>query len=72
LSVSDEFELCNYKQEVLKKLTKKKIQIMDPKFEIIAENQLGETKIKRLQALKQLNDWLDKHPFIVNITRGEK
>lgn len=45
---------------------------MDQKFLKIAENELGETKLKRYQALKQFNEWLDKHPFIVNITRGEK
>lgn len=45
---------------------------MDQKFVKIAENELGETKLRRYQALKQFNEWIDKHPFIVNITRGEK
>lgn len=44
---------------------------MDQKFVKIAESELGETKLRRYQALKQFNEWLDKHPFIVNITRGE-
>lgn len=44
---------------------------MDLKFVKMAESELGETKIRRYQALKQFNEWLDKHPFIVNVTRGE-
>lgn len=44
---------------------------MDPKFSKIAESELRETESRRTQAIQQLNDWLDKHPFIKKVRRGE-
>lgn len=45
---------------------------MDPKFVEIAERELRETESRKTQALQQVNDWLDKHPFIKDCRRGAK
>lgn len=45
---------------------------MDPKFVEMAERELRETESRKSQALLQVNEWLDKHPFIKNCRRGDK
>lgn len=44
---------------------------MDPKFVEIAKNELREDETRKIQALKQFNDWIDKHPFIISGRRDE-
>lgn len=44
---------------------------MDPKFIEMAKNELREDDSRRAQALVQFNEWLDKHPFITKVRRGE-
>lgn len=44
--------------------------ILNTKYQEIAKNELREDETRRIQALKQFEDALDKHAFIRNCRRG--
>jgi hypothetical protein len=43
---------------------------MDQKFIDKAEAELGETELRKSQALAQFREWISKHPFLNNVRQG--
>lgn len=43
---------------------------MDPKFIEKARTELREDDARKAQALEQMRDWINKHPFLNGIRQG--
>lgn len=44
---------------------------LSSRFLQMAKEEIGEDETKKVQALDQFREWLDKHPFITKSCRGE-
>jgi hypothetical protein len=43
---------------------------LQPKYRKIAETELQETDGRRIQAVKQMREWIEKHPKIIHCRSG--